>query len=88
MADSLRMLEGQGAPSVEETDRACLATVALVHCLWNCWRVCLVGWSQRDVTKVIGKLGLMVFFFSVFYDALTFWGFADLGEGLLLQGYC
>ena len=68
-----------------DAGRACLATAVLIHCLWNHWRICLVGWSQRGVTK--GWLcQSFFFFFSVFYDALTFLGFADLGRDSCSQG--
>ena len=67
-----------------DAGRACLATVALVHCLWNCWRVCLVGWSQRDVSK--GWLCQSWFFSFLYFMMLWHFGALQTWGGTAAPG--
>lgn len=77
--DSLRMFE-VSAPSVEERRRTSLPGHSCAHPLPMELLESLPGRLEPEGCHQGVIVSVMVFFFSVFYDALTFLGFADLGR--------
>lgn len=77
--DSLRMFE-VSAPSVEERCRTSLPGHSCARPLPMELLESLPGRLEPEGCHQGVIVSVMVFFFSVFYDALTFWGFADLGR--------